>query len=261
MPPTAEDNLKRTRSISAALVIFIFISQAVSQQNGTEPVQADTRDNQAFLAQHLRTAVAPDYSAQVRDLVGNMTLREKVGQMTQLEIAMITDGHGQNLTINQQKLQEAVADYGVGSMLNVNDEALPPAKWHELIDAIQAAAGRTRLRIPVIYGIDSIHGANYIAGSTLFPQPLGMAATWNPELALRAAQITAAETRAAGIPWNFSPVLDIGRQPLWPRLYETFGEDPVLAKTMGVAYVRGYEGKSIADDVSVAASLKHYVGY
>ena len=80
-----------------------------------------------------------------------------------------------------------------------------------------------------------------MTGATLFPQPLGMAATWNPELMMEGSRITAAETRAAGIPWNFSPVLDVGRQPLWPRLYETFGEDPYLATVMGVATVRGYQ--------------------
>jgi beta-glucosidase len=117
------------------------------------------------------------------------------------------------------------------------------------------------LQIPVLYGIDTIHGPNYIVGSTLFPQPLAMAATWNPELMLRGSQIAAAETRKAGIPWTFSPVLDAGRQPLWSRLCETFGEDTYLATVMGVATVRGYEGSDLSSPVHVSASLKHYVGY
>ena len=104
--------------------------------------------------------------------------------MTQLEIGMVTDGRDLDLKINPAKLKKAVSDYGVGSILNVKDQALPIAKWHEIITAIQAAAAETRLKIPVVYGIDTIHGANYIAGATLFPQPLGMAATWNPQLAL-----------------------------------------------------------------------------
>src|SRR5260370_2908705 len=98
-------------------------------------------------------------------------------------------------------------------------------------------------------------------GSTLFPQPLAMAATWNPELMLRGSQISAAETRKAGIPWSFSPVLDAGRQPLWARLWETLGEDTYLASVMGVATVRGYEGSDLSSPGSVSASLKHYVGY
>src|SRR5207247_584920 len=125
----------------------------------------------------------------------------------------------------------------------------------------QAATKKTRLGIPVIYGIDSIHGANYVQGATLFPQEIGMAATWNPELMKRGSEIAALETRAAGIPWSFSPVLDIGRQPLWPRFYETFGEDPYLAKVMGAAFVRGLEGTDVSSQDHVAASLKRDMGY
>jgi beta-glucosidase len=152
--------------------------------------------------------------------------------------------------------------YGAGSILNVADQALTLDKWQEIIRQIQeAATKKTRLGIPMIYGIDSIHGAGYIQGATLFPQEIGMAATWNPELMKRAAEISAAETRAAGIPWTFSPVLDLGRQPLWPRFWETFGEDPYLAKVMGVAFVRGMEGSDVASQEHVATSLKHYMGY
>ncbi|MGH9931291.1 MAG: glycoside hydrolase family 3 N-terminal domain-containing protein, partial [Pyrinomonadaceae bacterium] len=156
----------------------------------------------------------------------------------------------------------ALVRYGVGSILNVSEQALTLDKWHEMIGQIQAVATKkTRLGVPVIYGIDSIHGANYVQGATLFPQEIGMAATWNPELMKRAEEITAAETRAAGIPWSFSPVLDIGRQPLWPRFWETFGEDPYLAKVMGVAFVRGLEGSDVGSQDRVASSLKHYMGY
>ena len=220
-------------------------------------------DSQSFLEAHTRPMppLPEEEVRRVRDLLGRMTLKEKVGQMTQLEIGMVTDGRDADLRINPTKLRKAVVEYGVGSILNVKDLALPIEKWHGLISAIQKAAGESRLKIPVLYGIDSIHGANYVKGATLFPQPLGMAATWNPELVLEASRVTAAETRAAGIPWNFSPVLDIGRQPLWPRLYETFGEDVHLASVMGVAAVRGYQGGDPASAASVAACLKHYVGY
>ncbi|HVE56677.1 MAG TPA: glycoside hydrolase family 3 N-terminal domain-containing protein, partial [Pyrinomonadaceae bacterium] len=156
---------------------------------------------------------------------------------------------------------KAVNEYGIGSVLNVTNQALPIERWHEIIGGIQTAANKTRLKIPVIYGIDSIHGANYVRGATLFPQEIGMAATWNPELMRRAAEITAMETRAAAIPWSFSPVLDVGRNPQWARLWETFGEDPYLAKVMGTAFVRGLEGEDVSNGKQVAASLKHYVGY
>src|SRR5688572_29062564 len=190
-----------------------------------------------------------------------MTLEEKVGQMTQLAIGMIINGADQNFTIDPAKLEKAIVKYGVGSILNVADQALTIDRWHEVIGAIQAAAKKTRLGIPVIYGIDSFHGANYVQGATLFPQEIGMAATFNPELMKRAAEITAVETRAAGIPWSFSPVLDLGRDPRWPRFWETFGEDPYLAKVMGVAFVRGLEGSDVASQQQVASSLKHYMGY
>src|SRR5437762_8073140 len=131
--------------------------------------------------------------------------------MNQREICIVTDGQGQSIRINPDKLHKAVGEYGVGSILNANDEALPAERWHEIIRAIQEEAKKSRLQIPVLYGIDTIHGPNYIVGSTLFPQPLAMAATWNPELMLHGSQIAAAETRKAGIPWSFSPVLDAGR--------------------------------------------------
>ncbi|HET9377975.1 MAG TPA: glycoside hydrolase family 3 protein, partial [Chthoniobacterales bacterium] len=248
---------------AAAALLFITSIFATAQQLSVpqEPVAGDMRDSKLSFEQNRTPSETPDYSSRVRDLLAKMNLREKIGQMTQLDLGMVTDGKGQTITINPQKLQKAVIEYGVGSIFNAHDEALPPAKWHELLSQIYSAAALSRLHIPIVYGIDSIHGANYVRGSTLFPQPLAMAATWNPELVLRAAQITAAETRSVGIPWDFSPVLDIGRQPLWPRLYETYGEDPVLAKTMGVAVVRGYEGRDVAQNTSVAACLKHYIGY
>jgi beta-glucosidase len=218
-------------------------------------------DSAAFLERHLAGAPLTDHSQRVKDLLAKMTLEEKVGQMTQLAIDMVTTGKGATIQVDPAKLRKAVVQYGAGSILNVNDEALPPAKWAEIVRAIQSAAAETRLKIPVVYGIDSIHGATYVKGATIFPQPLGMAATWNPDLMLEGSRITAAETRAAGIPWNFSPVLDVGRQPLWPRLYETFGEDSYLTTVMGIAAVRGYQGNDASDPARVAACLKHYAGY
>ena len=203
-----------------------------------------------------------DHTQKIEALLKRMTLEEKVGQMTQLAISMVASGSDQDIKIDPVKLEKAIVKYGVGSILNVADQALTIDRWHEIVGLIQqAATKKTRLGIPVIYGIDSIHGANYVQGATLFPQEIGMAATWNPELMKRAAEITAMETRAAGIPWSFSPVLDLGRQPLWPRFWETFGEDPYLAKVMGVAFVRGLEGSDVASQDRVASSLKHYMGY
>src|SRR5262245_39097475 len=222
----------------------------------------ELEDSDAFFQKAItRKNPGKNYSRDISALLSRMTLEEKVGQMSQLEIGMITKGDGDNIQIDQEKLEKAVVKYGVGSILNVKDQALTVDKWHEIIGAIQTASQRTRLKIPVIYGIDSIHGANYIQGSTLFPQEIGMAASWNPALMQRGAEVSAAETRAAGIPWTFSPVLDLGRRPLWPRFWETFGEDPYLAKVMGAAFVRGVEGNDVSSSKNVATSLKHYVGY
>ena len=224
--------------------------------------QTDVTDSDEFFQRNMRTGPERDYTQRIEELLKRMTLEEKVGQMTQFQIGMVTDGNDQNIKISPAKLEKAIVKYGVGSILNVADQALTIDHWHDFIRQIQeAATKKTRLGIPVIYGIDSIHGANYVQGATLFPQEIGMAATFNPELMKRAAEITAIETRAAGIPWSFSPVLDLGRNPLWPRFWETFGEDPYLAKVMGLAFVRGLEGTDVSSDAAVASSLKHYMGY
>lgn len=226
------------------------------------PVTADINDSDEFFQNAVKTPPERDNSQKIETLLKRMTLEEKVGQMTQLAIGMISKGTDQNIQLDPEKLDKAIVRYGVGSILNVADQALTADKWHEIIGQIQqTATKKTRLGIPVIYGIDSIHGANYVLGATLFPQEIGMAATWNPELMKRGSEITAMETRAAAIPWSFSPVLDIGRNPLWPRFWETFGEDPYLAKVMGVAFVRGLEGSDVASQDRVASSLKHYIGY
>jgi beta-glucosidase len=236
-------------------------SSAQSGERGS--VNADIDDSDLFFQNAIRSkGPERDNSQKIDALLKRMTLEEKVGQMTQLAIGMIAKGRDQEIQIDPVKLDKAIVRYGVGSILNVAEQALTPDKWHEIIGQIQqTATKKTRLGIPVIYGIDSIHGATYVQGATLFPQEIGMAATWNPELMKRGSEIAAMETRAAGIPWSFSPVLDIGRQPVWPRFYETFGEDPYLAKVMGVAFVRGMEGSDVSSQDRVATSLKHYMGY
>jgi beta-glucosidase len=255
------------RTLALTLAILIFAPSFCPQLQQTSSAQtsaahADLSDSDAFFQQVARRPTPPrDNGARVEALLKQMTLDEKIGQMTQLEIGMVSSGQNQTIQIDPAKLDKAVVQYGVGSLLNVKDQALPAAKWHEILKQVEAATQRTRLKIPVLYGIDSIHGANYVQGSTLYPQEIGMAATWNPALMRRLAEVTGMETRAAGIPWTFSPVLDLGRQPLWPRFYETFGEDPYLASVMGASFVRGVEGEDISAPNHVAVSLKHYMGY
>ncbi|MCK4640642.1 MAG: glycoside hydrolase family 3 protein, partial [Candidatus Marinimicrobia bacterium] len=183
---------------------------------------------------------------EVEKLISQMTLEEKIGQMTQLTIdsvSKVKSTVAESHQIDPVKLEEAIVEYHIGSILNVYDAAYTLDHWHEIITQIQdIATKKTRLGIPIIYGIDAIHGANYIIGATIFPQSIGMAATWNPELVRKGGEITAIETRASGVPWNFNPVLGLGRQPLWPRLFETYGEDVYLASVMGAEYVKGLQG-------------------
>jgi beta-glucosidase len=193
----------------------------------------------------------------VERLLQRMTIEEKVGQMTQLTIEAVSGVHG-TASVEQQldsaKLDDAILAHHVGSLLNVWDVALPPQKWQEVIGAVQRAASRTRLQIPIIYGIDAVHGHHYMVGATVFPQNIAMAATWDTALVRQEHEITGYETRASGIFWNFAPVLDVGRQPLWSRFFETFGEDPYLVSTLGATAVR-------AEQRYVAATGKHFLGY
>ncbi|MEL6864598.1 MAG: glycoside hydrolase family 3 N-terminal domain-containing protein [Bacteroidota bacterium] len=201
----------------------------------------------------------------VEALLSQMTLQEKVGQMTQLTVDMVCEGEAYKVKeprkIVPEKLEAVIGTHQVGSILNVGASAASLENWHEIIGAIQERASENRLKIPVLYGIDAIHGTNYTQGSTLYPQQLALASTWNLAKVEELAQITAYETRASAIPWNFSPVLDLGRNALWPRIWETFGEDVHLSTQMGLAMLKGFQGEDIGDDFRVAACLKHYTGY
>lgn len=203
----------------------------------------------------------------IETLISQMSIEEKVGQTCQITLDAIhqTDEKGGALAparIDQAKLKEALEVYHVGSVLNVGWHTLTREEWKSIMTDIHAPYLKKEQNIPILYGIDAIHGVNYTVGGTLFPQEIGLAATWNPELARQMGEVTAYECRASGIPWNFSPVLDLGRQPLWSRHFETLGEDPVLGSQMGVALVEGYQGKSAqVDAYHAAACLKHFVGY
>ncbi|QOJ30417.1 MAG: glycoside hydrolase family 3 C-terminal domain-containing protein [Ignavibacteriales bacterium] len=206
-----------------------------------------------------------EQEAKLNELISKMTLEEKAGQMTQITIQTISKKQGtkdQKHELDDKKLEEAITKYHVGSILNVFDVAHDIEYWHEIITKIQTAATeKTRLGIPVIYGIDAIHGATYTKGATLFPQGLALASTWNTGLAKMIGDVTAIETAASGIYWNFNPVLDLGRQPLWPRLWETYGEDVYLAQQLGGAYIYGSQNNPLVGKDRFVTCLKHYVGY
>lgn len=197
-----------------------------------------------------------DVEEQISMILTDMDLTEKVGQMTQLTLGALSKPGEEQL--DADRLKEAVVEYKIGSVFNVWSSALAPEEWLEVIATIQEAALlETRLGIPILFGIDSVHGANYTYGATLFPHNLGLAAAWDPELVAETTAVTAQETAACGIRWIFAPVLDVGRQPLWSRFIETFGEDVHLATRLGLAAVSGIAQSG----EPVAACGKHFVGY
>ncbi len=204
-------------------------------------------------------------NARIDALLTSMTLEEKVGQMTQINLEVVLKKNNGSIVypieVDSQKLHEAISKFGVGSFLNNGRMAHSREEWISVISAIQHMASESRIQIPVLYGIDAIHGANYARNSTLFPHQLAQAASWNPSLVSEIAKTTAYETRCCGIPWVFSPIVDVGRQPLWSQFFETYGEDVYLTTTLGAAAVRAYQGESLSDNTSVAACVKHYVGY
>ena len=206
------------------------------------------------------TAQARSSAARVTALLARMTLEEKVGQMTQVNLSLVstdTQPLRDRIRLDSAKLRAAVVRRGVGSILNTGAGALPAASWQLLVKQIQDVATReSRLRIPVLYGVDAVHGHNYASEGTIFPHNLSLAASFNTELAEQVGEVTGREVLATGLQWNFAPVLDVGRQPAWPRFYETMGEDAYVASILGAAQIRGMQRSG-----KVAATMKHYLGY
>lgn len=202
-------------------------------------------------------------------IVSKMTLAEKIGQMAQVSVDAICKGEdgpsGSTITLDKEKLHEVIVKYHIGSILNAPNTGARTAEWWtKTVEEIQRVSmTETRLKIPVIYGLDQIHGATYTAGGTMFPQEIALAASFNPAHARRMGEITAYETRASNVPWNFSPVLDLGSDPRFPRQYEGFGEDPYVGSVFGYELIKGYEGddNNIGNPTKLAACMKHFLGY
>ena len=199
--------------------------------------------------------------ARVRDLLGRMTLAEKVGQMTQLNLTVYnSSGEQADVDVVQEKFIPLVRDYHVGSFLN--GAAVAPDVWASYGETIQRLnLEHSRLKIPLIYGVDHVHGANYLTGATIFPQPINLAATFRDQHAKNMAEVTASEVADLGHHWIFAPILDIAVNPYWPRFYETFGEEPTVAARMGSAYVRALQEAPLIEPYKLAATAKHFLGY
>ncbi|MGI5378431.1 glycoside hydrolase family 3 protein [Streptomyces sp. CA-251387] len=189
----------------------------------------------------------------VADLLSRMSLAEKAGQMTQAERGALTESGD-------------IATYALGSVLSGGGSTPTPntaEAWAKMIDGFQLRAQATRFQIPLIYGVDAVHGHNNLAGATIMPHNVGLGATRNPALARQAGAVTAAETRATGIPWDFAPCLCVTRDDRWGRAYESFGEDPALVDSMETI-IEGLQGaangKDLKDADKVLATAKHFVG-
>ena len=206
-----------------------------------------------------------DMEAEIKRCVASMTIEEKVGQMCELTLSVISSADPRwnpTLTLDKTKLNHVISRKKVGSILNTADIAITPEQWYRVVKQVQDESMKG-IGIPCIYGLDMNHGASYTMGATLFPQNINMAATFNPNLAFSGGEIMAYETRACNVPWTYNPTVDLARNPLWPRFWENYGEDAYLSSVMATATVRGMQGTNPnkIDRFHIAANIKHYMGY
>lgn len=229
--------MRTLRSVFLALSFFLLFQPLNAQQS------ANTVDNQ------------------VSELIEKMSIYEKIGQMTQLNITMInTTGQQRDVVLDPDKAIDLIRNHHIGSFLN--GEAVPADVWFTYMDQLtRIAMEESAHGIPIIYGIDHMHGASYLAGSTIFPQNINLGATFNTEHSYQTGWVTAYETADLGHHWNFAPVQDLGVNPLWPRIWETYGEDPYLGSKMGRAYVEGYQENEDIYPYKLAATAKHFFAY
>jgi beta-glucosidase len=210
----------------------------------------------AWLALHaLAPAASPAWltahDAEIKELVGKMTLAEKAGQMTQPDLGSIKDFSDiENLFLGSI-LSGGSSDPESGNTLK---------DWTDLYESCQKRALKTRLAIPLLYGVDAIHGHNNVLGAVVFPHNIGLGCTGNPDIVEKASHITAREVRATGIQWSFAPCVAVPRDIRWGRTYEGFSEDPALVAKFGVAAVRGLQGDDLSGPTAVLGCAKHFIG-
>ena len=184
------------------------------------------------------------------DLLSRMTIDEKIGQMAQVDRRYLES-------------IDDIRDYGFGSLLSGGGSAPEPneaSKWLEMVNEFKAKALETRLAIPLIYGIDAVHGHNNVVGAVIFPHNVGLGCSRNARLVEAAARATAVEVAATGIDWTFAPCMAVGRDERWGRTYESFSEATAVVAELGTAAVRGYQGSNLAAVGTILACAKHYVG-
>ena len=192
-----------------------------------------------------------DYDPQVKALLAEMTLEEKIGQMTQPEYRPLMANPGD------------IQKYFIGSVLSGgNDDPRDGNSleaWTNVYDEVQSEALKTRLAIPVLYGVDAVHGHNNVVGAVIFPHNIALGCARDAELVERIGRITAKEVRATGIQWTFGPCVTVPQDIRWGRSYEGFSENPALVRTLGAAAVRGLQG-DLRNPLSILANAKHFIG-
>ena len=205
-----------------------------------------------------------DLEAKIENTLSKMTLDDKVGQMLELNLDIMGQyGPDGKWRLNETQLDTCISKHRVGSILNApGTRAATVEQWQKWIRLIQDKSMKY-LGIPDIYGLDHNHGVTYTQAGILFPQPINLAASFNTQLATDMAEVTAYESRAGNCPWVYNPVLDLGRDPRWSRIWESFGEDAVVNARMAEAEVRGYQGDdpNHLGKYNVAACVKHYMAY
>jgi beta-glucosidase len=187
----------------------------------------------------------------VKDLLSRMTLDEKIGQMVQADLGCVSD-------------RSDIQKYGLGSMLSGGDSKASqntPETWLQTVTELQAWALKTRLKIPLLYGMDAVHGHNNVIGTVIFPHNIGLGATRNPKLLEQAAHITALEVAGTGIRWTFAPCVAVAQDERWGRTYESYGQSPKLVAELGAAAIKGFQGRRLSGKPdSILACAKHFLG-
>lgn len=218
-------------------------------------------DNDAIIQQHNDNKADSTHHR----ILSSMSLAASIGQMAQIDVGMLvtTNETTKKKSLNLDAVEEWIGQKGVGSVLNLVDDNWTAQQYRQMVAELQKVAHKHN-RPPVIYGLDSVHGANYLHGAIVSPQPLNLAATFNETVAYEAGRLASRDTRAAGITWLFSPLLGIALSPRWSRVYETFGEDPLLVGQMATAMIQGIQDPDPDPEAiprQAAACGKHFVGY
>ena len=204
-----------------------------------------------FVLKNSESKKENEIDKKVEALLAKMTLDEKIGQMTQVDYDAIKQNTGD------------IAKYSLGSILwggNSEPPNLAPKTWADIYDEYQNISLKTRLGVPMVFGIDAVHGHNNVDGAVIFPHNIGLGATHNPKLVEQVGRVTAEEIAGTGIDWDFAPCIAVSRNIRWGRTYESYGEDPKLVGKLGAAYIRGLQGKNLDGKTSILACAKHYLG-